>query len=366
MKIVHVETGMNLYGGALQVLYLLRGLKDISETENILVCPPGSDIASPASDAARVRGVPMRGDLDIPFLLRLTRIIRDEKPDIVHLHSRRGADLFGGVASRLTGTRCLLTRRVDNPEPRSLVMAKYRLYDRIITISQGILEVLEKEGVPGEKLTCVHSAVDTEKYALPPDPERFRAEFNIPEGTRTCGTVAQFIPRKGHRFLLRAVPEIFKARPETIFLFFGKGPLENLLKQECSTAGISDRVIFTGFREDLHLILPCLNILVHPALMEGLGVSLLQAAAAGVPIIGTRVGGIPEAVTDGVNGLLVPPEDSPAITRAVLRLLGDSALAMRMGSEGRRIAKERFSIEAMVKGNLEVYREMMEDKTVEN
>ena len=100
--------------------------------------------------------------------------------------------------------------------------------------------------------------------------------------------------------------------------------------------------------------------------MEGLGVSLLQAAAAGVPIIGTRVGGIPEAVTDGVNGLLVPPEDSPAITRAVLRLLGDSALAMRMGSEGRRIAKERFSIEAMVKGNLEVYREMMEDKTVEN
>jgi glycosyltransferase involved in cell wall biosynthesis len=171
--------------------------------------------------------------------------------------------------------------------------------------------------------------------------------------------VAQFIGRKGHRFLIRAVPEILRAHPGTIFLFLGKGPLENQLRKECSKAGISDRVLFAGFREDLHLILPCLDILIHPALMEGLGVALLQAAAAGVPIIGTRVGGIPEVVLDESSGILIPPEDSAAIARAALRLLTEPALARRMGSEGRRIARERFSIEAMVKGNLAVYREMM-------
>ncbi len=121
--------------------------------------------------------------------------------------------------------------------------------------------------------------------------------------------------------------------------------------------------MFAGFREDLHLILPCLDILIHPALMEGLGVSLLQAAAAGIPIIGTRTGGIPEVVLDDMNGLLIPPEDSSAIALASIRLLGDRALARRMGSEGRRIARERFSIEAMVEGNLEVYRAMIKGKS---
>lgn len=355
VRILHVETGRNLYGGALQVHYLLRGLKDMGGTENILVCPSGSEIASRASDLALVLPVPMKGDLDLFFLFRLLKIIRKEKPDIVHLHSRRGADVLGGIAARITGTKCVLTRRVDNPEPQIWARAKYRLYDRIVTISDGILDVLAGEGIPREKLTRVHSAVDTALFNRAAERDWFLREFSQPENALFCGTIAQFIPRKGHVHLLAAIPGILREVPDARFLLFGKGPLESTLRRMSIDLKIEDRVFFAGFREDLERVLPCLDLLIHPALMEGLGVSLLQAAAAGVPIAGTRAGGVPEAVVEGENGLLADPGDPVSLARTAVEILRDPHLAKKLGSRGRDLAKERFSIEAMVRGNLEIY-----------
>ncbi|UCG37761.1 MAG: glycosyltransferase, partial [bacterium] len=245
MKILHLETGMNLYGGALQVLYLLRGLADRPEMENVLVCPEGSAISAKAAPAvSRLITVPMKGDLDLRFLSSLVGILKREQPDIVHLHSRRGADVLGGIAARLTGRTCVLTRRVDNPEPALLVRLKYRMYDRIITISEGIRDVLVGEGVPAGKIRCVPSAVDARIYSRPCDKHWFRTQFGLDEGERVCGVVAQFIERKGHRYLLRAVPEILAAVPAVRLLLFGKGPLEGELRSLCRELGIQDRVIF--------------------------------------------------------------------------------------------------------------------------
>lgn len=363
LKILHVETGMHLYGGALQVRYLLDGLKREGGTENVLVCPTGSQIGMEAENVAdKVYIVPMRGDLDLPFILRLTKIIRAERPDIVHLHSRRGADVLGGIAAKLNGTRCILTRRVDNPERRLLAKLKYRLYDHIITISNGIKDVLVNEGVPAEKISCVRSAVDAERYSQPGDRKWFLKEFDLPGDARTCAVVAQLIERKGHRYLIEAIPEILRNCSEAYFLFFGKGPMEAKLKLQCRESGISDHVIFAGFRDDLERILPCLDLLVHPALMEGLGVSLLQAAAAGVPIVGTRVGGIPEVVRDGVNGYLIEPGSIGAVTDAVVRLLTSPDSARAMGRRGREMVRENFSVGKMVEGNLKIYLNMQENR----
>ena len=359
MRILHVETGMNLYGGALQVNYLLRGLAEHEGVESILVCPENSAIGEAAREHVKgLYAVPMKGDLDLPFVPRLMSIIRRENPDIVHLHSRRGGDILGGVAAKLSGTPCILTRRVDNPENRLLAMVKYRLYDHVVTISEGIRTVLTGEGVPPGKVTCVHSAVDTSRYGQVCDSDWFRREFGLGGDNLACGVVAQFIDRKGHRFLLRAIPEILKAVPEATFIFFGKGPLEGQLKTMCRELGIEEKVTFAGFRKDLHRILGCLALLIHPALMEGLGVSLLQAAAAGVPIVGVRAGGIPEIVHDGVNGYLVPPSDISAICEKVIDVLQDNHLRRSLGERGREIASESFSIDAMVEGNLAVYRSL--------
>ena len=354
---------MNLYGGALQVHYLLRGLASVEETTNVLVCPNGSAIAKAAGEnTAALYSVPMSGDVDLLFIPRLTAIIKKEKPDILHLHSRRGADILGGVAARMTGKPCILTRRVDNPENRLWARVKYPLYQKIIAISEGIRQVLISSGVPPGDITCVHSAVDASRFSYPHDTGWFREEFGIREKEIVCGVVAQFIERKGHKYLLEAIPAIASRSPGIRFLLFGKGPLEGELKTTCQGLGISERVVFAGFREDLERVMGCLDLLVHPALMEGLGVSLLQAAAAGVPIVGTRVGGIPEIVHDGVNGHLVPPGNAPSLVDAVTRIIEDRDLARQMGDAGREIVKEHFSIDSMVEGNLEVYREVMKEK----
>ncbi len=358
MKILHVEAGMHLYGGALQVFYLLRGLK-ARGVENVLVCPRGSAIAQACRDLATVHEVPLRGDLDLMFIPRLRRIIKQQRPDAVHLHSRRGADTLGGIAARLSGAKCIVSRRVDNPESPFIARLKYRLYDHVVTISEGIRQVLLAEGVPADHVTCVHSAVDKDKFARPCERAWFDAEFALAPNTRVLAVIAQLIPRKGHRHLLAVLPQVLQQHPDVCVLFFGKGPLEDELRQSIAQAGLQDRVRLAGFRDDLERVLPCLYGVVHPADMEGLGVSLLQAAAAGVPIIGTRAGGIPEIVRDGVNGYLIPPQSPDALREALLNLLADAARAHRMGQAGTAIVAEEFSIQAMVEGNWRVYQRLL-------
>lgn len=359
LTVLHVEAGVHLYGGALQVLYLLRGLA-AQEVRNILVCPPGSAIAAAARDVAEVVETPLRGDLDLGFVGRLRHVIRRQRPDLVHLHSRRGADVLGGVAARLAGVPCILSRRVDNPEPRAWVVLKYRLYDRVITISEGIRQVLLREGMAPGKVVCVRSAVDRDKYDRLCEREWFQAEFGFGPQARVLGVIAQLIPRKGHRYLLQVLPQLVAEYPELRVLFLGKGPLEQALRQQIAELRLNDYVQLSGFRTDLERILPCLYAVVHPAEMEGLGVSLLQAAAAGVPIVGTRAGGIPEIVRDNENGLLIPPQDAEAVLSAVHRLLAAPERARQMGQAGKQIVLQEFSIEAMVQGNLCVYRQVLE------
>lgn len=358
MRVLHVESGMHLYGGAKQVVFITQGLSK-KGVENLLVCPEGSGIAGAAKGHAEVIECKMRGDLDIPFVFKLMGIIKDKKPDIVHLHSRRGADILGGIAAKLSGVPCILSRRVDNPENRVAVALKYRLFDRIITISQGIKEVLVSEGVEPSKIRCVRSAVDTGSYEREYDKGAFRREFGFEEDSFVIGVIAQLIERKGHRFLLNIAPKLLKRHPNLKILFFGKGPLRDELEKQIEKRGLLESVYLAGFRDDMSEIIGCLDMVVHPALMEGLGVSLLQASSAGVPIVAFRAGGIPEAVREGVNGFLVEPKDEEALFLKIDALLEDKALRAKISENARKFAKEEFGIDAMVEGNLAVYREIL-------
>lgn len=352
---------MHLYGGALQVFYLLGGLAE-RPLRNVLVCPEGSAIAAKAAGIVdKVYEIPMSGDLDIGLISRLRKIIRTEQADLVHLHSRRGADVLGGIAARLEKTRCILSRRVDNPESRFVAALKYRLFDRVITISNGIRRVLLSEGVRADRVICVHSAVDSDRFDRVAERDWFLDEFGLPADARVLGMIAQMIPRKGHRYLLTALPEVLAAHAQVHVLLFGQGPLEEEIRQQLRQPGLQGRVHLVGFRNDLERILPCLYGVVHPADMEGLGVSLLQAAAAGVPLIGTDAGGIPEIVRDDQNGILVPPGDVPRLRAALLRLLDDTVQARRWGDTGKQIVRNEFSIAAMVEGNYRIYRTVLGD-----
>lgn len=358
MKILHVEAGRNLYGGALQVLYILEGLA-ARGVENVLACPPDSEIALAAGKAARVAPVRMGGDVDALLALRLRRLIAEVSPDLVHVHSRRGADPWAGLAARMAAVPCVVSRRVDNPEARWVVATKYRLYAHVITISEAIRQVLIEEGLAPGKVTCVRSAVDPAPYLRDIDRAAMCREFDLPADALVVGMVAQFIPRKGHHVLLAALPQLRAQFPQLRVLLFGKGPLVASVQGEIGARGLQACVKLVGFRDDLPRWLGGLDLLVHPADMEGLGVSLLQAAAAGVPIIASRAGGLIEAVEEGVTGVLVPPGDPPALAAAMERLLSDQALRKQMGRAGRSRVLEKFSVDAMTEGNLAVYRAVL-------
>jgi glycosyltransferase involved in cell wall biosynthesis len=360
MKVLHVEAGMHLYGGALQVVFLLRGLKALG-VHSVLACPTGSAIAQEAAPHAEVRPMTMKGDADVGLLGRLRALIREVKPDVVHLHSRRGSDIWGALAGRLEGVPVVLSRRVDNPEKPWVVKLKYRLYDEVVTISDGIRQVLLSEGVPADKLHCVLSAVDTDQYR----PDRthidwFRSEFKLQPDALTIGMVAQFIPRKGHQTLLDALPAVLERHPQTQVLLFGQGPIrDEIMAKVQASPLLHQHVQLPGFRKDLDKVLPCLDVLAHPAFMEGLGVSLLQAAACGVPLVGGRAGGIPEIVQPGLNGELMAPGDTVALASALDQLLGSPQRRASYGQAGREWVMQRFSIPAMVQGNLGVYKGLL-------
>jgi len=361
MHIAHLENGRHLYGGAQQVLYLLEGLANAG-VQSTLVCPPDSAICAAAVNLdCKIVAIPTAGDLDVGFGQRLAGWLKDCQPDLLHVHSRRGADIWGGVAARQAGTPAVLSRRVDNPDFPVIGKVKYRLYERVIAISEEIRSQLHVDGVPNSKLRLVHSAVDAESCQPTWSREQFLAEFGLQDDELSVICVGQLIPRKGQAVLLDAWSSVLESCPRARLILFGKGVSEPELRAQVERQGQGATVNFAGFRNDLRAFLGHADLLVHPALREGLGICLLEAQAAAVPIVASRAGGIPEAVADGVSGLLVQPEDPAAVAAAVVGLLSNAEQRIAFGQGGREHVAKHFSRQAMVSGNLAVYRELLQE-----
>jgi len=359
MKILHVETGRHLYGGPQQVIYLLGALIHRGH-DCTLVCPPASGVDT----AARAAGIPVRnlfcaGDLDLPFAYRLTQYLQDSEPDLVHCHSRRGADMLGGLAASFADIPAVVSRRVDNTEMRLMAALRYRPFKKIIAISEAIAAVLRDHDVDDERIEVIRSAVDTERYANPADCAAFRTEFGVPDGAVVIAAAGQLIPRKGHRYLLQAVADLRHGHPEIRLIIFGEGYLNNQLRAQAASLGLGDIVQFPGFREDLDDYMPCFDIFAHPALAEGLGVATLKAAAAGVPVVGFRAGGLPEAVIDGETGILAPPGSVEGLRNAIATLIEQDDFRKRLGAAGRERMQKEFSIDTMVDKYVALYESVL-------
>ncbi len=358
MKVLHVEAGRYLYGGAQQVVWLNEGLARRG-VENVLVCPAGADIATAVVGSARVHAIKMTGDLDLGLVPRLMRILKAEKPDLVHIHSRRGADIYGGLAARIAGIPAILSRRVDNKESQVLSPFKYALYGRVIVISKAIGSVLVSCGVDASKIETVRSAVNADAYSTEVEKDWFETEFSLPDNAKTLGVIAQLIPRKGHKYLFNILPHLLEAHPQLQVLIFGQGPLATELRSRVSQPAFEGRVKMAGFRDDLHRVFPNLYAVVHPAEREGLGVALLQASASGVPVVAARAGGIPEIILDDVNGITFDVADEAGLYRALDTLLANQELRDTLGEGGSHLARTEFSVDAMVEGNLAVYQSIL-------
>ncbi len=361
MRIAHIEAGRHLYGGAAQVAYLLEGLIGRG-VENLLLCPPGSEIGA-AAKGSPVRSLPMGGELDILMLPRLERELRRLGPDLVHVHSRRGADLYGGLAAALAGVPAVLTRRVDAAEPALFARLKYRPYRAVVALSHAIERQLVDAGVARARIELIPSGVDTQRYR--PDPaarERLRAAFAFPADALVVGVVGQLIERKRHAWLFALLPSLVREWPALRVLCFGRGLLERRLRAELTERGLEGRVVLTGFRADLPALVPGLDLLAHPASREGLGLALLEAASAGVPGVACAVGGVPDAVVDGETGVLVPRDDAAAMMRALRALLAAPDERRRLGVAARRHVERRFDLGYLVAAHHSLYTRMLGER----
>ena len=360
MSVIHVETGRHLYGGGLQVLYLMEGLQ-ARGVPSVLMAPRGSEIARAARERwLRVEEFRFRGEADLAAVAQMAWRFRRREVRMVHLHSRRGADTLGGVAAAAARVPVVLTRRVDNPDVQWVVGPKYLLYRRVVAISEAVRDTLVGQGVPPGKISLVHSAVDVHEWDSPRGRAELEREFDLAPGAPAGAMVAQFVQRKGHWVLVQALALLKRRGVAPVVVLFGRGPMRQAVAEMAEAAGVGKLIRFAGFRDDLPDWLGAFDFAVHPALQEGLGVAVLQAGAARLPVACGRAGGLPEIVEDGSTGVLCEPGDASALAEAVEGFVGRPADAREMGRRARARIEARFSVDAMVEGNLEVYRAVLD------
>ncbi|MGQ0607985.1 MAG: glycosyltransferase family 4 protein [Chloroflexota bacterium] len=317
--------------------------------------------AGSAVSRLRALGVPVDviDETDDELAVReLAAWLRREEIDLVHSHMFR-AEVLGTRAAVAAGTPVIMatvhSSRVRSPADTALLASLTPQMDRLIVPSDSIAHKVRREGRDRSRFAVIPNGVDLSRFASPAPPCTMRDEFEIPCGAPLLGVVARLEPEKGHRFLLDAMPAILESAPDTWLAVVGEGSEADALTARA--AAISDRIVFTGRRDDVSALTADLTVAVLPSLREAQGISILEAMARRRPVVASAVGGIPEVITSGVDGLLVPPADSGALASAIGSLLGSPALRERLGEAGYRTVRDQFSIDAQVKRIEVVYDE---------
>lgn len=380
MKVLHLDTSREWRGGQQQVLYLTRGLEERGVV-SVVATPQGS----PLAQRLRRQDLPVielpPGPIFAPRTVRaLQQVLADRRWNVLHAHTAH-AHTLGFLCFRLPPPRPFLrpsfvvSRRVDFVPARDpLTRLKYTTGEQtLVCVSEAIREILQHYGVAPQALRVVRSGVQLPGVAVPSDPlasdlvpdgrreERsdLRAELGVPGDGLLLGNIAQFVEHKGHVHLLAAMPEVRQGEPAAHLVLLGGGALEKDLRRQAERLQLGSCVTFAGHRPDAARYLPAMDLFVTSSVEEGLGTSILDAQAAGVPVVASRSGGIPEALHEGVTGLIVPAADPPGLARAVLTLLRDPERRARMGQAGRHWVEERFTADRMVDETLAVYREIL-------
>ena len=354
---LHVDTARTWRGGQYQALLTVLGLRRRGERAALAAQPRG-ELFRRAAEAGDLHPLAPRGDLDLAAAWKLRRLVGDLAPDVIHAHDAHAvavASLARSLAGRQATPPLVASRRVDfHIRGNAFSRWKYRQVDRFICASEAIRDMLVGDGVPRDRTTVVHEGVEIERIERAPALDLHR-EFDLPPGCPIAGNVAALVPHKGQRHLVDAAARLIREVPDARVLIVGAGELEGALARQVRRLRLDGKVILTGFRSDVPSVLKGLDLFVMSSVTEGLGTSVLDAMAAGLAVVGTRAGGIPESVVDGSTGLLTPPGDAPALARAIADLLRDAPRRRAFGAAGRRRARAEFGAGRMVDETAAVY-----------
>lgn len=313
-------------------------------------------------DDARRQGLDVfvlhkRAGLDLGVIGRLARLLRRERVDIVHSHNFAPLN-YGTLAAKLCGLPTLNTRH-----GRAALTANrliWALTDAVIAVSEDARrELLVHNRIDARKVHVVLNAVDTSAYALRADARVSRADLGVPADVPVVGTVGRLSPEKDHATLLLAFKALRDAGSPAHLVIVGGGPLEGTLKAQVDALAIGDAVHLPGFRTDVSDLLPLFDVYVLPSRMEGVSLTLLEAMAAGLPVVATHVGGNPEVVVEGVTGCLVEPGEPALLAAALGSLLASPSRRLAMGTRGRERAHEQFDIVRLVDDHVQLYERLL-------
>lgn len=348
LRILHSEAATG-FGG--QEQYIHRMMLAMRDRGHLLeaVCQPHAKLTERLrQEDFIVHTMPMDGPVNyFRGVRRIRSILRRGRFDILNTHSRRDT-LLAGAAARLAGTPLIVRTRHLANRPGSLL--SYTVVPhRVTTASDFVRQGLIERGVPEGHVATVYPAVE-----LPPltGASTLRKELRLAPNDIVVGCVAVMRALKGHRELIDAMAPLIAERPNLHLVLVGGGsPLFEEIQAYVQSRGLSRRVHMLGMRNDVPNLLEGFDIFALATRKEASGTVFVEAGAAGLPVVGTRVDGVPEMLKDGVSGLLVPLDDVAALTQSIRRLVEDPGLRRRMGQAGLEFCRHsgHFSLDAMVR-----------------
>ena len=370
--VLQLIDGLNIGGAEILLRDLSVGLAQRGFRVSIGYSTPGplardlNDLGLPLTRLPRL----MRID---PILFSgMIRLMRNDPPQIVHTHLFK-SDFHGRLAARIAGVPVVVStlhsidRWAQKPPLGSIYGWTSRFADRIIAISDDVKNFhIVNTAVDESKFVTIENGVDVRRFAVQRIMgEGIRKEFNLDDAAPVFGIVGRLTPPKDHRVFLQAAALILQSIPRARFLVVGDGPLRNDLESQAHELGIQNSVTFTGMRRDIPNVLAALDVLVISSLWEGIPVTLLEGMASALPVVATKVGSIPDVVTDE-TAILVPPSDPTTIAQACLKLANNQDLRFSLGQAGLKRVTANYSIDAMIDRTASLYAELLQKRGLQH
>ncbi|MGH2395667.1 MAG: glycosyltransferase family 4 protein [bacterium] len=307
---------------------------------------------------------------DLASFIGLYRLFRRERPSIADLHMTK-ARVLGGIAARLAGVPIVLEtfhgtlfEGYYGPLRTKILVAVERiiarLMDGIIAVSERVAaDLVARRIAPRERIHVILPGLDLDRFDASSAAGRLRASLGVNDGSPIVGVVARLVPIKGLQTFVAAAALVAKAVPSARFVIIGDGPERLALELQSKALGLSDRLTLIGWRRDVEDLYQDIDVVVLPSKNEGTPVTVIEAMAAGRAIVATQVGGVPDVVTSGVDGILVSAGDIQALAEAIVQLLRDPQRRCQMGKAARQTAQCRFSIDRLVTDIDGLYRSLL-------